>query len=237
MSAAVEPLFQIQVQCPCCGKSFKTSRVRPSFRKSVGRDADFCIHYKDLDNNPDYYVVRVCPFCGFASTENSKTTLLERHKSEYREKIGNHWTGKDYGGKRTWADALQCYKLALLCFQLTEESDRVIAGILHHIAWLYRYKQDWEQEQRFLRYAKEAYIRVYETEGEVNNARLMFLIGEISRRLKEYDDAVKWFARVINDKRIMDSAMIQASREQWMVTRENMLEDKLELPEEMRSTK
>ena len=235
--AAVEPLYLVRVQCPYCEQSFQTSRVRPSFRKSVGRDSDFCIHYKDPDFNPDYYVVRICPYCGFASTENSKTKLLEKHKALFREKIANHWTGRDFGGKRSWDDALQSYKLALLCGQLIEESERVIAGILHHIAWLYRYKQDWEQEKRFLRYAKEAYVRVFETEeGQVNNARLMYLIGELSRRLKDYHDAIKWFGRVINDRRIMDSAMIQASREQWKQTREDMLREKLELPEELQAS-
>lgn len=232
---AVDPLYQIQVQCVCCERTFRTSRVRPSFKISAGRDADFCIHYKDPSINPDYYVVRVCPYCGFASTENSKTRLTEKHKAEIREKITKHWSGKDYGGKRNWEDALDVYKLSLLCAQIVGESERVIAGLLHHIAWLYRYKGDAEQEKRFLKYAKEAYVKVYEREADaVNNARLMFIIGELSRRLKEYQDAVKWFNRVINDRNIMDSAMIQASREQWRQTREDMLADQLELPDEMK---
>lgn len=234
---AVEPLYQIQVQCAFCERTFQTSRVRPSFKKSASRDSDFCIHYKDPDNNPDFYVVRVCPQCGMASTENSKERMLESHKITFSEKVAQNWSLKDYGGRRTWEEALHTYKLALLCGQITEESDRVIAGLLHHIAWLYRYKGDSEQELRFIKFAKDAYVRVYELEvGAVNNARLMYLIGELSRRLKEYGDAIKWFARVINDKKILDAAMIQASREQWVQTREDMLEDKLELPEEMQQS-
>ena len=67
-----------------------------------------------------------------------------------------------------------------------------------------------------MRYALEAYIRVYELEGvDINNARLMYLIGELYRRLDEPYEAVKWFARVVNDKRIMDAGMIKASREAW----------------------
>jgi uncharacterized protein len=78
-------------------------------------------------------------------------------------------------------------------------------------------------------------VKVYENEeGEVNNARLMYLMGELHRRLGEYHEAVKWFSKVINDKRIMDSAMIRACREQWVQTREDMLAAKLELPDEMK---
>jgi len=230
----LEPLYKTKVKCACCDHDFQTSRLRSSFKKAIRTDSDFCAHYKD-DVNPDFYVVRVCPYCGFASTENSKTNLNPRQKDDYHRKIGSNWSTRDYGNKRTWEQALETYKLALLCAQIVGESERVIAGLLHHIAWLYRYKDNKEQEDRFLRHSLESYIRVYETEGgALNNARLMYLIGELHRRLEEYNDAVKWFGRVINDRSIVDAAMIRASREQWQALREEMLAKKHELPEEMR---
>jgi len=51
--------------------------------------------------------------------------------------------------------------------------------------------------------------------------------------LKKYSEAVKWFTRVINDKRIMDAAMIKSCREQWAITREDMLADQVQLPEDI----
>lgn len=232
----VEPLYQIKIVCPQCEEEFKTSRVRPSFKKAAATDTDFNIRYKEI--NPDYYVVRVCPKCGFATSENFSDSLTSAHKSEFRNRLGDNWTQHDYGGKRSWADALQTYKLALLCAQIKQEKDRVVAGLLHHIAWLYREKQDEEQERRFLEFALDAYVKVYELEGiEVNNARLMYLMGELNRRLSRYHDAVRWFSRVINDKKIMDSAMIRASREQWAQTREDMLAAQMELPDEMKDAK
>ncbi|MDF2924059.1 MAG: hypothetical protein K0R57_2973 [Paenibacillaceae bacterium] len=233
----VEPIYQIKVNCICCGYEFETSRVRPSFKKATGTDSDFNVRYKLT--NPDYYVVRVCPQCGFSTTESFSDKLAADHKSEFELRVRVNWTAKDYGGQRTWEDALQTYKLALLCAQIKGEKDRVMSGLLHHIAWLYREKGDKEQENRFLQFALDSYVLVYENEGspEVNNARLMYLIGELNRRIGNYYEAVRWFSRVINDKQIMDSAMIRASREQWAETRENMLEARLDLPEEMRSQK
>ncbi|MFC0212737.1 DUF2225 domain-containing protein [Paenibacillus chartarius] len=227
----VEPLFTVTIHCAFCANSFMTSRVRPSFKKASKTDSDFCLHYKE--HNPDYYVVRVCPFCGFASTESFVTELTSGQKEAFKEKISKLWTMHDYGGERGWDDALATYKLGLLTAQTIGEKDRVIAGILHHIAWLYREKGDRTNEDRFLEYALDAYISVFEKEGvDLNNARLMFLIGELNRRLKRYFEAVKWFARVVNDKKIMDSGMIRASREAWMTTREDMLAEQLEVPEE-----
>jgi uncharacterized protein (DUF2225 family) len=229
----IEPLYPTKISCASCENQYQTSRVRSTFKKAIKNDSDFCSYYKD-DVNPDYYVVRVCPACGFASTENSLGRLTERQKSDYRKRIGDNWTGRDYGGERSWEQSLESYKLALLCAQTIGEKDRVLAGLLHHIAWLYRYKNNKEQEDRFLRYALEAYIRVYEVEGgSVNNARLMYLIGELHRRVDELNEAVKWFSRVINDKDITDAAMIRTSREQWQLLREEMIAKKRELPEEM----
>jgi uncharacterized protein len=229
----IEPLFQAKINCVCCEHDFQSSRVRPSFKKAIRTDSDFCLYYKD-EVNPDFYVVRICPLCGFASTENALQKLTPRQKEQYMNKLGKNWVHRDYGGERTWEDALTSYKLALVCAQAVGEKDRVIAGLLHHIAWLYRMRENQEQELRFLRFALEAYIKVYETEGvQLNNARLMFLIGELHRRLDEPYDAVKWFARVVNDKRIVDAGMIRASREMWQNLREDMRAKQLELPEEV----
>ncbi|HZG57604.1 DUF2225 domain-containing protein [Paenibacillus sp.] len=232
----MEPLYRTAVACLCCQRDFQTSRVRPSFKKPVKTDTDFCTYFKEGNENPEFYVVRVCPYCGFASTENFAASLTERQRAAVRDKISSTWQMRDFGNSRTIAEAMHTYKLALLSAQAIGERPRVVAGILHHIAWLYRYQGDQENEQRFLRFALQEYIRVYETEGlEVNNARLMFLIGELHRRLKEFSDAVKWFSRVINDKRITDAGMIRACRDGWATVREEMLEAKLELPEEMQT--
>ncbi len=229
----MEPLYQIKVVCSCCESSFETSRVRPSLKKAVKRDSDFCSYFKEV--NPDYYVVRVCPYCGFASTENFAERLSDKQKKAYLDKIGNQWQIRDYGGNRDEADAMECYKLSLLSAQTVGENERVIAGLLHHIAWLYRYKGNAEQENRFLAFALGAYISVFENERDsLNNARLLFLIGELHRRLGQYNDAVRWFSRVIHDKNITDSAMIRASREQWQSIREELTGRGMELPEEMK---
>ncbi|ASA24004.1 DUF2225 domain-containing protein [Paenibacillus donghaensis] len=215
------PLYSIKVKCCNCEHEFTTSRVRPSLKKAVRRDADFCSYYKA--ENPDYYVVRVCPECGFASTENSAEQLSEQQRKAFTAQVGRRWKPHSFGLERNWETALETYKLALICAQSINDKDRIIASLLHHIAWLYRYRGETEQEQRFLSYSLDAYIRVYERDGiNGNDARLMYLIGELHRRTGQLADAVKWFSRLINDQKIVDAAMIRAAREQWAVLREQM---------------
>ena len=223
----LQPLYTVKVTCPYCENQFSTSKVRPSFKYAVRTDTDFCRYYKN--ENPDFYVVRLCPECGFASSENSADKLSDRQKADFADQISSRWTHRDFGGHRTLQDALETYKLALLCAQTIGDKERVVASLLHHIAWLYRYDGNEEQEQRFLAYSLESYIRVFEVEGVgANDARLLYLIGELNRRLGRYAEAVKWFSRVIQDKKIVDSSMIRASREQWAAASEQMLAEKTE---------
>lgn len=218
----MEPLYQSKIECICCENTFMTSRVRPSFKRASKTDTDFCGYYKS-EVNPDFYVVRVCPNCGFASTENGMGRLNDQQKKQYQDKIGLRWQKQEYGGERSANMAMASYKLALLSAQAIGEKDRVIAGILHHIAWLYRYEANQNDEKRFLRFALQAYIRVYEAEGvSLNNAKLMYLIGELNRRIGELNEAIRWFSRVVNDKKIVDASMIRSCREQWQLIREEM---------------
>jgi len=222
----VEPLYRVKVTCLCCETPFETSRVRPSFKKVVRTDTDFCTHYKDV--NPDYYVVRVCPACGFSFTESFSPNLLPVRKKQYLDTIGSKWQSKrHYSGERDAAMALETFKLALITGQTVGEKERVMASILHHIAWMYRREGKEEEEKRFLEYALDAYVRVFETDREASNsARLMYLIGELNRRLGRFNEAVRWFSRVVHDHSIMDAAMIRASREQWQVIREELESEK-----------
>lgn len=217
----IDPLYTVKCTCLMCGNEYHTSKVRPSFKKPYKRDTDFCLHYQET--NPEFYVVRVCKYCGFSATENFTMKISDSQKNRFLDRIGKHWEGADYGGVRSWKDALETYKLALLCAQIKEESSRVVAGILHHIAWMYRYKGMKEMEERFLQYALDAYTSLFEgAEDNLNDAKLMYLIGEINRRLRNYNEAVRWFSRVVNDNRIIDSNMIRACREQWALVREEI---------------
>ncbi|OXM17305.1 DUF2225 domain-containing protein [Paenibacillus herberti] len=219
----MEPLYETEITCPYCDMSFLTSRVRSSFKRAKAVDSDFCGYYK-AEVNPDFYVVRVCPQCGFSTTENSAQSLRPDQKQTYFRLIGTTWKPRHYAGSRTREQALECYKLALMSAQAIGDKERLIAGMLHHLAWLYRYGREETQERRFLRHALDAYQSVFENEHVDNDAKLMYLIGELHRRLDEPREAVRWFSRVVQDRSIIDTAMIQASRRQWQLIREQAQE-------------
>lgn len=216
----MDPLYLSTADCPCCKSTFKITRVRPSFKNPSKTDTDFCGHYKN-GVNPDFYVIRVCPQCGYAFSENGAKQMTDEQKQRYHSEIGKHWSEQFFHGERTIDQALITYKRALFIAQLMKEDPRLIAGFLHHIAWLYRYMGQIEEEKRFLQFALEQYIIVFEHETNSDkNAKLLYMIGELNKRVGNYQEAVKWFSRVVNDQSIMDAGMIRASREQWKETAE-----------------
>jgi len=216
----LDPLYLSTAECPCCQTTFKVTKVRPSFKNPYKSDTDFCGYYKN-EVNPDYYVIRVCPQCGYAFSENAIKRMTDEQKQRYYNEIGKHWTEQFFHGERTIDQALTTYKRALIIAQLMKEEPRLIAGFLHHIAWLYRYKGQAEEEKRFLQFALEQYIVVFEQEtNSEKNARLLYIIGELNKRVGNFQEAVKWFSRVVNDQSIVDAGMIRASREQWKETAE-----------------
>lgn len=220
----VDPLYLVDITCPNCTHEFKTSKVRSSFRKIKQTDSDFCIHYVDI--NPDFYSVRVCPLCGFSYTDNFKTYFKPNTCNYIYETITQKWKHIDYSGERDLASAIATHKLALLCAQITEQSNVVIGGICFKLACFYRFKQDPEQEQRFLQFTLDSYTKFFETESNinVNEAKMMYMIAELYRRLGEYHNAAKWFNRIISDKAITDIGIIRRAREQYQLAREQMKE-------------
>ncbi|HIW33721.1 MAG TPA: DUF2225 domain-containing protein [Candidatus Paenibacillus intestinavium] len=211
----MDPLYLSNADCPCCATNFQITRVRPSFKNPNRSDSDFCGYYRN-NINPDFYVVRICPACGYSFSENGVTKLSDKEKQVYYNEIGKHWVSEYFHGERTIEQALTAYKRALMIAQLMKAENRLVAGLLHHIAWLYRYMEQESEEQRFLKFALDKYIVVYENEANSEkNAKLLYIIGELNKRTGNFSEAVKWFSRVVNDKSIMDAGMIRACREQW----------------------
>ncbi len=217
-------LYDKKYNCPLCKVVFYSKKTRPSRLKVVKQDDDFNKKYEGV--NPNYYLVNVCPACGYAYTDNFSN--LKPDKAEViKSNITEKWNKRDFSGIRDWNMALECFKLGYLCGRLKEENPNVLAGLLLHIAWLYREAEDEENEQRFLKSARDYYLEVYEkdTSGQVNLARLLYLLGELEKRLGNEKKAVNWFSRIVNDKKINDAGIIRMARDRWQDLRSKKREE------------
>jgi len=216
--------YQQEKDCPVCERKFTVTRVRTSHCIVDKRDEDFCIHYQGI--NPYLYAVWVCPYCGYAASEN----IFSEINKEGKEIIALALKGKEikinFSGERPIEIGIASYKLAIYCCELQEYKHSILAGLYLKTAWLYRELKDL-REKDYLTKALEHYEKAYDNEplpiGNLTDLALRYLIGELYRRIGEYREAIQWFNRVVSDsKSRLEPKITNMAREQWRLAKEEL---------------
>ena len=229
----LEPFYEKKLTCVFCGKLFTSLRVRSRFAIPYKTDSDFCPHYRSGNYNPHFYFVNVCPECGFAFSEDFSDQFPNGTKEIIRVQITGNWTKRNFGQVRDIQQALESYKLAILAGSLKKEKNVVLAGLCLRLAWLYRSENNAEQEKRFMIIALKAYEESFVLSDfggtPMSEIRVLFMIGELSRRLGQYQKAVAYFSKVIQHKNAKDEQkIVNMVREQWRLTMEEKRQGTIE---------
>jgi len=215
-------LYNKDVICPVCSKKFTVTKVKAKSCKIVSKDTDFCIYYEGL--NPIFYDIWVCEHCGYAAQSDKYEDISTKDAKTVKEKISHRWHERSFSGERSIDNALETFKLALFNLQLRNAKSSEIARVCIRIAWLYRLKGD-ERERDFLNFALRSYSEAYETEHfpaeKLDEYTCMYMIGELNRRLENYEEAAKWFSKLITSPNARrNSKLIENAREQFQLVKE-----------------
>lgn len=227
MAINLDALFEKKCTCPACDTQFLSKRVRSGQVQSTKRDTDFCTHYKEQRLNPILYTVYVCPNCGYSFSDQFTTYLPPHVKKRIHDNITSKWTPKELGQIRGYDEAIASYKLAIYTAILKEEAHSVKGGLYLRLAWLYRFQENQEEEQRFLALAVNEYEKSYahsdyvNRDKEMSEPRILYLIGELMRRIEQFDKAILYFSKAIEMKnRTIETGIITMARDQWSLARE-----------------
>jgi uncharacterized protein len=228
MMTQLVPLYDKKYTCSMCENSFTTKKVRSRFVKVLRFDTDFAPLYADGFENPNFYYINVCPDCGYSFSDDFSHYFPPGAKQIIQERICSQWVPHNYGEERTIQEAVNTFKLAAYCSMLKKEKHIVSAGLYIRIAWLYRSSENHDQEMRFLKLALKEYTESYSTGDfkgtQVSELRLMYLIGELSRRVGQTQDAVRFFSRVIEKQRqSAEPQIIALAKERWQEMREKQM--------------
>lgn len=221
----LSPFYEKNIECLHCKKSFPTLKVRTKFIKIAHTESDFQPIYTDEKVNALFYNVFVCQHCGFSFTEDFTKYFAPGVKEEIDKKITKNWTPHNFKQERTTLDAIQAYKLAFLCATLKKEKYVITSGLTLRIAWLYRSLKNESQEKRFLKISRDYYMETFSNEDyagtQMSAVRVMYMIAELSRRIEDYENATRFFSRVIENQRIGGEAkLVDMAKEQWELVRE-----------------
>ncbi|MED4585173.1 DUF2225 domain-containing protein [Brevibacillus choshinensis] len=227
MIEKVSALYDKSCVCRHCQVAFTTKRVRSGSLTMVHRDTDFFTHFKEQLLNPIVYTVSVCPACGFAFSDQFKEKLAPWEKQVVDEQITAKWTPKDFGGIRQVPEAIVSYKLAIYAAEMTDQPHSVKAGLYLRLAWLYRSQEKLSEELRFVGMAVDEYEQSYihsdyaRGDKEMSEVRLLYLIGELYRRLQKFDLAIKYFGKALAFRNTaIESGIIRMAQDQWQLARE-----------------
>jgi len=124
-----------------------------------------------------------------------------------------------FSDKRDAASAELAYKRAIECAKMQREEDAVLASLYLQMAWINRLRGDEEKEKVNMEQALAHYVDVYEKSELEDASKVMYLIGELNRRLKREKDAIFWFSRVVNDDK-SSQAMRHRARQAWQMLRQ-----------------
>lgn len=192
-------LFDKQITCPVCDSQFKTKTVKSKSPRVISKDSDFFIRYSRV--NPYFYDVIVCNSCGYAALRSDFDNIKAYKKELVFSNVTPKWKPREYPDILDEKLAIERYKLALLNALLIDLPDSTKAMISLKIAWMHRLLNNTDQENVFLGQALEAFSNAYVYEifpiYGLQRDSFMYLLGELNRKLGNYQDALQWFSRTI----------------------------------------
>ncbi|WP_226669438.1 DUF2225 domain-containing protein [Metabacillus litoralis] len=229
MEKNLDYLYDRKVDCYICKTSYTTKKVLSRYIRAHKHDTDFCSFYISTKINPLLYYVQVCPTCGFSSSEEFNNYFPPGTIDSIKEKISDNWKATFYCEERSLETAINSYKLAIYCATIKKEKHIALAGLYLRLSWLYRTEEiNFEEEHRFLRLALDEYIKSYMnndySETHLSEVKLLYLIGELSRRIDNQAQATRYFSRVIEKQRdTIEKGIVQMAKDRWSEMREQKL--------------
>ena len=192
-------IFDKEVICPVCQHKFKTKVVKTKSPRIASKDSDFFIRYSVA--NPYFYDVWICNSCGYAAMKIDFDKIKSYKKDLILKNITSKWKPRDYPVILDEKLAIERYKLALLNAVVGEFNSSTKAMILLKIAWMYRLLEDKTHEDVYLKQALDSFKDAYTKENfpmyGLERESLMYLIGELNRRLGNNNEALIWYSKVL----------------------------------------
>lgn len=221
--------FPKEIECPVCGGKFETLKVRQAAVQMEKQDSDFCVHYRTI--NPLFYQIWACQTCSFAGEENDYELSPHIKEDKLKAHVGTmfkKWGQPDLCDERDLDSAMTSYRLAIDWGLFLHRSNFKIGSYYLRMAWMNR-DEDVSTEKEMLEKGVSYYRKGYETELEMprnlGEIGVAYLIGELYRRLGEYQEAGQWFGRVLQQREPQSKEIqriIALCRDQWQDLKSEM---------------
>lgn len=219
-------LFDKHFTCPVCDYPFSTKFVRAGKLKLSSKDTDMRPIYEVMD--PLKYDIITCDKCGYSSLIKYFGKLSTRQMRDIRDQVGNNFSGIDNSmSVYSYEDALERHKLALICAMVKKAKNSELGYICLKTSWIYRGMREslpeeekdradalYHDELECVENAYETFSKALSTEplpiAGMDENTLKYLLAELARKLKKYDEAARMIGSVITNRSTGDRLKDQA---------------------------
>ncbi len=209
--------------CPVSQTRFQFLRVRTRAVRPSQRDSDFHVRYHGVD--PTRYGVVVCPTCAYASYWDDFTKMDETARARLWEDREARMALADgaLSGVRDSEAAVRVLELAMRCYEVRGANDSRRAVLQHRRAWVERDEGNEAAEQTWLARARESYQRAFESDTRISEeaaARIAYLVGDISMRLGDSQEAAQWLETAVRVAPQTSSGIVRTARDRLQDVRD-----------------
>jgi uncharacterized protein (DUF2225 family) len=225
------PLWKKKLTCPFCGLEFETLRLRQGAIRVKEKWTDFGSLYEGT--SPTLYAITVCQHCLVAARNDEFDKLnpaYEPKLMEFSKRARAQSAKPDLFGadELSVEQSLRRHDLAIACHKLRAHGEAgELAGLWLHIVWIHRVNGNVDAERKALEQAVAAYQQFYEKGSKLpeklGEPGVVYLIGELYRRLGDYRQARTYFARALSSKELGAYPNVEGLlREQMLVAKDQM---------------
>ncbi|OQY08818.1 MAG: hypothetical protein B6I28_04145 [Fusobacteriia bacterium 4572_132] len=219
-------IWKKDVICPACLTTFTTYNYKSKSLPIIKKEADFHEIYDVI--SPLMFDIWVCPEClyaakreNFIKIEREELEKIAKDKIKRKKMVKD----KDFRKKRDYELGILSYRLAVTCYKHRKFTNGFFGSIYLKAAWLARENEMIEEEKEFLEsviyYYEKALSNGEKIGGQLTELGLIYLLGEIYRRIGKLDKAAKYFMRVKSDENIIkEKAIMRMADEQLEIVKE-----------------
>ncbi len=224
-----------KMDCPICKNQFTTPRVRMTKVRLFGTDTDLRPYYEGIDVVA--YEPVICPECGYSSIFKTFNDITDATRDDVRSYLEKNYVKKEWSSEVDTQMAIEKFLLALQCLEPKRASIGEQAYIYLKLSWLFRvhtttdhFKEKEEFcQQKFVETAEQTFAEVKFPVLDWEEPVFLFLIGEVCRRIGDYERAYKYIGKILLDRNISMKIRNRAKDVKEMIMEERPDRDDMHL--------
>lgn len=221
-----QKLLDKKMNCPICEYEFTTLRVRMPKIRLFNTDTDLRPYYEGIDVVA--YEPVTCPSCGYSSIYKTFYDVTEATKENIREYLKENYKKREWPELVDTQVAIEKFLLALQCLQPKRANVGEQAYIYLKLSWLFRVHTNNDKreanelfcQKKFVESAEQTFAEVRFPILDWDESVFLYLIGEVCRRIGDYERAYKYIGKIIVDRNVSEKLRERARDVKEMIKEE-----------------